>query len=110
MEVWKGSRAYVLHSILSIGLFDRKNLMFEFIVISRTYDYASDDQKLNLFPSTLKDASLCWFMGLPKGSITTWARMLHALKIKYRDYCRSKETKDEIFRMTFGLDESIEDY
>ena len=30
--------------------------------------------------------------------------------IKYRDYYRSKETKDEIFRMTLGLDESLEDY
>ena len=29
---------------------------------------------------------------------------------KYKDYCRSKETKDEIFRMTLGPDESLEDY
>ena len=29
---------------------------------------------------------------------------------KYKDYYRSKETKDEIFRMTLGPDESLEDY
>lgn len=29
---------------------------------------------------------------------------------KYMDYCRSKWTKEENFRMTLGLDESLEDY
>ena len=29
---------------------------------------------------------------------------------KYKDYYRSKETKEEIFRMTLGPDESLEDY
>ena len=37
-----------------------------------------------------------WFMGLPGDSITTC--------------CRSKETRDEIFRMTLGPDESLGDY
>ncbi len=32
--------------------------MFEFVVFCRTYDYASDDLKVKLFPSTLKDAAL----------------------------------------------------
>jgi len=29
---------------------------------------------------------------------------------KYRDYCRSKDTKEDIFKMTMGQDESLEDY
>lgn len=29
---------------------------------------------------------------------------------KYKDYCRSNEIKEEIFRMTLGLDETLEDY
>lgn len=29
---------------------------------------------------------------------------------KYRDYSTSKDTKEEIFRMTLGHDESLEDY
>lgn len=37
---------------------DPHTLMFEFVVICRTYDYASDEKKLKLFPSTLKDAAL----------------------------------------------------
>ena len=28
----------------------------------------------------------------------------------YRDYCNSKDTEGEIFRMTLGNDESLEDY
>jgi len=36
--------------------------------------------------------------------------MQQAFNNKYRDYCRSKETKEKIFRMTFGHDESLEDY
>ena len=38
--------------------------MFEFYVFCRTYEY-------ELFPSTLKDAALGWFMDLPRNNITT---------------------------------------
>jgi hypothetical protein len=89
---------------------DPDTFLFEFVVICRTYDYAEDEKKLKLFPSTLKDAALRWFMGLPGNSITTWAQMQQAFNNKYRDYCRSKDTKEEIFRMTMGSDESLEDY
>ena len=36
--------------------------------------------------------------------------MQQAFNKKYRDYYRSKDTKEEIFRMTIGQDESLEDY
>ena len=52
---------------------DPDTFLFEFVVLCRTYDYAEDEQKLKLFPSTLKDATLRWFMGLPGNSVTTWA-------------------------------------
>jgi len=52
---------------------DPDTFLFEFTVICRTYDYITDVQKLKLFPSTLKDAALRWFMGLLGHSITTWA-------------------------------------
>ena len=54
---------------------DPNTFLFEFAVLCRTYDYAKDEQKLKLFPSTLKDAALHWFMGLPRNNITTWAQM-----------------------------------
>ena len=47
--------------------------LFQFAVICRTYDYTTDDQKLKLFPSTLKDVALHWFMGLHVDSFTTWS-------------------------------------
>lgn len=84
--------------------------MFEFIVVCRTYDYASNDQKLKSFPSIVKDVALCWFMSLPGGNIATWAQMQEAFNDKYEDYGRSKETKDKIFRMTLGPVDSLEDY
>ena len=89
---------------------DLDTFLFEFAIISSTYDYAEDEQKLKLFPSTLKDATLSWFMGLHGNSIKTWAQMQQAFNDKYQDYCRSKDTKEEIFRMTIGSDESLEDY
>jgi len=54
---------------------DPNTFLFEFVVIYRTYDYVEDEKNLKLFPSTLKDAALCWFMGLPGNNITTWAQM-----------------------------------
>jgi len=89
---------------------DPHTFLFEFVVVCRTYDYTSDDRKLKLFPSTLKDAALCWFMGLHGDNIITWAQMQISFNKKYMDYCRSKDTKEEIFRMTLGPNESLEDY
>jgi len=54
---------------------DTDTFLFEFVVICRTYDYTDDEKMLKLFPSTLKDAKLRWFMGLLGDSITTWAHM-----------------------------------
>ena len=89
---------------------DPNTSLFEFVVICQTYDDAEDEQKLKLFPSTLKDVALHWFMGLRGNNITTWAQMQQAFHKKYQDYCRSKDTKEEIFWMTMGSDESLEDY
>ena len=49
-------------------------------------------------------------MVLRGDSIKNWAQMQQAFNNKYRDYYRSKDTKEEIFRMTLGNDESLEDY
>jgi len=36
---------------------DPDTFLFEFVVIYRTYNYTSNDQRLKLFPSTLKDGA-----------------------------------------------------
>jgi len=81
---------------------DPNTFLFQFVVICRTYGYTDDEKKLKLFPSTLRDATLCWFMGLPRDNNTTWPQMQQDFNNKYRDYCRSKDTKEDIFRMTMG--------
>ena len=43
---------------------DPETFLFEFEVLCRTYDYLEDSQKIKLFHSTLKGATLKWFMGL----------------------------------------------
>jgi len=54
---------------------DLDTFLFNFAVIYRTYDNAEDKKKLKLFPSTLKDTTLRWFMGFLDNRITTWAQM-----------------------------------
>jgi len=49
-------------------------------------------------------------MALLGDNITTLAKMKHALNRKYKDCCRSKYTKDEMFRMTLWYDECLETY
>lgn len=39
-------------------------LLFEFDVLCRGYDYTTEPPKLIFFPTTLKGATLRWFMGL----------------------------------------------
>jgi hypothetical protein len=54
---------------------DPDAFIFEFDILCRSYDYCNDAQKLKLFPSTLKDSSLHWFMGLGGNTIKTWDEM-----------------------------------
>ena len=44
-------------------------------VFCRYYNYLIDTQKLKLFPVTLKDKTLQWFMGLGTNSIRSWHDM-----------------------------------
>lgn len=43
---------------------DPNTFLFEFDILCRIYDYTTDAHKLKLFPMTLKESSLHWFMGL----------------------------------------------
>lgn len=47
------------------------------------YVYTIAPQKLKLFPSTLKGATLCWFLGLGCGTITSWDQMKEVVLTKY---------------------------
>jgi hypothetical protein len=43
---------------------DLESFLFEFDILCRSYNYTDNAQKLKLFPATLKDSELRWFMSL----------------------------------------------
>jgi hypothetical protein len=89
---------------------DLETFLFEFHVLCHNYDYSFDAQKLKLFPTTLKDATLCWFMGLGTNTITTWDEMRQKFFSKYHDYCTNRGLREEMFKMTQKEEEILEDY
>jgi len=89
---------------------DLDAFLFEFDVLCRGCNYTTDPQKLKLFPSNLKGAALCWFMGLGGGTINDWDQMKTTFPKKYQDYCRTRELKDEIFQMVANANETLEEY
>lgn len=48
---------------------DPDTLFFEFDVLNRSYDYSSNTKNLKIFHTTLKGATLRWFMGLGSATI-----------------------------------------
>jgi len=86
---------------------DPDTFLFEFEILCRGYDYCTDDQRLKVFPLTLKGAALRWFMSLGGNCIQTWEDMKNIFLKKYQDYCGSNEN---IFCMIQGEDEILEDY
>ena len=89
---------------------DPDSFLFEFDIVCRTYGYTDDAHRLRLFPATLKASALIWFMGLGEHAITDWDGMRKIFLKKYQPYCRSKDSKDDIFRMNQQEDESLEEY
>jgi hypothetical protein len=89
---------------------DLDSFLFEFDILRRSYNYVRDAQKIKLFPITLKDSALRWFMGLGEHTIRTWEEMRSAFLKKYQEYCRTRDTQNDIFRMHQQEDESLEDY
>ena len=89
---------------------DPDSFLFEFDILCRSYNYILDAQKLKLFPATLKESALRWFMGLGEHTIRTWEEMKSAFLKKYQEYCRTRDSRNDIFRMQQQEDESLEDY
>ena len=54
---------------------DLDEFLFEFDILFHSYDYTSSEQKLKLFPATLKDNALHWFMNLGGEIVTMWDEM-----------------------------------
>jgi hypothetical protein len=84
--------------------------LFEFDILCRSYNYLQDAHKLKLFPATLKDSALRWFMSLGEYSISSWEDMKTKFLKKYQDYCRTKDSRNDIFRLQQQDEESLEDF
>jgi hypothetical protein len=89
---------------------DPDEFLFEFDILCRSYDYTTNAQKIKLFPSTLKGNALRWFMSLGEHVITSWDQMKQRFLNKYQDYCRTREKKEELFKMVQKEDENLEDF
>ena len=89
---------------------DPDEFLFEFDILCRSYDYVSNAQKLKLFSATLKGNALRWFMSLGGHVITTWDQIKHKFLNKYQDYCRTREKREELFKMMQKEDENLEDF
>ena len=86
---------------------DPDTFLFEFELLCRGYDYCTNDQRLKVFPLTLKGVALRWFMGLGGNCIQTWEDMKNVFLNKYQEYCKASE---DIFNKIQAEDESLEDY
>ena len=64
---------------------DPDEFLFEFNILYWSYDYTSSEQKIKLFPATLKYNSLRWFMSLAGNSVATWEQMKHVFLGKYQE-------------------------
>jgi len=65
---------------------DPETFLFEFEIVCRSYGYLLNTQKLRLFPATLKDRALKWFMSLGTNSIRSWNAMKNTFLKKYKDH------------------------
>ena len=74
---------------------DPDSFLFEFDILCRSYDYSTDAQKLRLFPVTLKDSALHWFMGLGGNIIASWDQMKRVFLSKYQEYFKTQDMQDE---------------
>jgi hypothetical protein len=100
----------ILPNFFGLSTEDPDAFMFEFDIVCRTYGYTNDAQKLRLFLATLKGYALKWFMGLGEATIVYWDDMKKKFLAKYHPYCKSKDSKEDKFKMTQSEDESLEEY
>jgi hypothetical protein len=100
----------ILPNFFGLSTEDPDAFMFEFDIVCRTYGYTNDAQKLRLFPATWKGYALKWFMGLGEATIIYWDDMKKKFLTKYQPYCKSKDSKEDIFKMSQSEDESLEEY
>ena len=56
----------------------------------------------------MKDAGLRWFMSMQGNSIENLEQVKDTFMERYRNYCKYKDTREEIFKMIKVENESLE--
>ena len=77
---------------------DPDAFLFLFDILCKSYNYYDNAKKLKLFPATLKDTTLRWFMSLGEHTIYSWDDMKSFFLKNYQYYCKSSDF-NEIFRV-----------
>jgi hypothetical protein len=77
-----------LPTFRGMSIEDLDLFLFEFDILCRSYNYLDDAQKLKLFPTTMKDSALIWFMSLGENTIFSWDQMKDTFLRKYQDFVR----------------------
>jgi hypothetical protein len=85
-----------LPTFKGMSIEDQDLFLFEFDILCRSYNYSENAQKLNLFPATLKNSALIWFMSLGENTILSWNHMKETFLWKYHDYFKDN-AKNDIF-------------
>lgn len=65
---------------------DPETFLFEFEILCQSYDYTNNAHKLKLFPSTLKEPTLRWFMSRGANVVADWPAMSNLFLNKYKKY------------------------
>ena len=107
----KNMPAATLPKFYGLATKDPDTFLFEFDILCRSFDYNIDSHKLKLFPTTLKESALRWFMGLGANAAGTWDEMQTLFLEKYKEYCKANDSRgDDFFSMSHKEDETLEDY
>jgi len=78
--------------------------------LCHNYDYSSHTQKLKLFPTTIKDDALCWFIGLGTDTMKALDEMRKLFFVKYHDYCANQGMREKLFKVKQKEYERLQDY
>ena len=100
-----------LPKFYSLATEDPDTFLFEFDILCHSFDYNIDAYKIKLFPATLKESALRWFMGLGANAAGTWDEMQTLFLEKYKEYYKASCSRgDDIFKISQKEEETLENY
>ena len=78
--------------------------------MQRFTNITTDQQRLRLFPYSLKDKAKAWLHAFPENTITTWDQMSKTFLSKYYPAQRTNAVRKEMMQFTKYNGESLSSY